>query len=163
MDLTAIDVMRRNVSVVDSEMLLPQLERAFIERRVSGFPVVDDGRLVGIVSRSDIIRQLCVERSVAEMTSDFYRDEQGFHVVPMETFEQVADRVGERIEELRVKDVMIRDIIHVDPTQSLRVVAQILVDKRIHRVPVTDDGRLVGIISALDVVQLIADDRLKAT
>lgn len=160
MDLTASEVMHRNVSVVDSEMTLPRLERAFLDHRVSGFPVVDDGRLVGIVSRSDIVRQLCVERSVAEMTSDFYRDEQGFHVVPMETFEQVADRVGERIEELRVKDVMIREIIHVSPEQPLRIVAQILVDKRIHRVPVTDEGRLVGIITALDLVQLIADGRL---
>ena len=52
---TAREVMRDRVQTVHSEMPLPELDRAFIDHKMGGFPVVDGGRLVGIVSRSDIV------------------------------------------------------------------------------------------------------------
>jgi CBS domain-containing protein len=132
-----------------------------LKERVSGFPVVDKGELVGIVSRSDIVRQLFLEHQAAESTSDFYFDAAGFHETPLVTFEQVADRVGERIEQLQVKDVMNRTLVKVSPDQSLAQVAQTLADHRIHRVLVCDEGRLVGIVTTLDLVRLIANRRLR--
>jgi predicted transcriptional regulator len=137
------------------------LEQEFIAQRVGGFPVIAQGRLVGIVSRSDVVRQLTVEHAVAAATSDFYRDETGFHEVPVETLEQLADRVGERIEQLCVRDVMSRQLFKVAPDQPLRFVAQTMVDNHIHRVLVTDDDRLLGLVTALDLVRLVATGRLK--
>lgn len=161
MDLVVSEVMKRNVKTISSEVGLPELEREFIAQGVSGFPVLDQGRLVGIVSRSDVVRQLTVEHQAAASTSDFYRDETGFHEVPLETLEQMADRVGERIEQLRVQDVMSRQLFKVAPDQPLRFVAQTLVDNHIHRVLVTDGDRLLGLVSALDLVRLVANGRLK--
>ena len=62
---------------------------------MSGFPVVDQGKLVGVVSRSDVVRRICSERDVAERTSDFFFDETGFYEAPMDSFNDSADRVGE--------------------------------------------------------------------
>ena len=160
MDITAGEVMRRNVLTVHPEMTLPDLEKYLLAKNITGVPVVENDNLVGTISRSDIVRQLCSERELAQRTSDFYWDETGFHEVPLENLQQVADRVGERIEELKVRDVMIRELLAVSPHQPIREVAQKLTDHRIHRVPVTDDGRLVGIITALDLVQLIAEGRV---
>ena len=160
MNLTARDLMQRNVHVVGPDMTLPDLERKFLAEKVSGFPVVENAFLLGMVSHTDVVRQLCVERSLAEVVSDYYRDATGFHEIPLATFEEIADRVGERIEGLRVKDVMIRKLITVHPEQPLRVVAQELVDKRIHRVPVVQGGRLLGIVTTIDLVRLIADERV---
>lgn len=162
MNLTARDIMHTGVHVVGPNVTLPELEREFLSAKVSGFPVVEDGALVGIVSRSDIVRQLCVERTLAQDTSDFYYDEAGFQESPLETFEQVADRVGERIERLRVKDVMVRKVHTVAADQPLKVVAQLLVDKRVHRLPVTHEGQLVGIVSTLDLARVIADGHFDA-
>ena len=160
MDITASEVMRRNVVTVHPEMTLPDLEKYLLGKNITGVPVVENDNLVGIISRSDVVRQLCSERELAQRTSDFYWDETGFHQVPLDNLQQVADRVGERIEELKVRDVMIRELLAVSPHQPIREVAQKLTDHRIHRVPVTDDGRLVGIITALDLVQLIAEGRV---
>src|SRR5688500_12533610 len=98
MDMIATEVMRHCVQTVSAGMSLPELERAFIRAGVWGFPVLDGDRVVGVVSRSDIVQQLDLERQTAKRTSDFYRDANGFHEVPLATNEQVADRVGERMD-----------------------------------------------------------------
>jgi CBS domain-containing protein len=140
-------------------MPLPELDRAFIDQKVGGFPVVDEGRLVGMVSRSDIVRQLCVEQSLAEMVSDYYHQGVVSDDAPEQSLKQIGDQVGERLESLHVKDVMIRTPLTVPVTASVQEVARVLVDNHIHRVPVTDQGRVVGIIAALDLVRLLADGR----
>lgn len=152
--------MRRDVKTIGPNVSLPELERAFVEAGVSGFPVVDGEELVGVVSRSDVVRQLYLEHQAAEKSSDFFLDAAGFHEIPLVTFEQIADRVGERIEELRVKDVMSRDLVKAAPEQTLRAVAQTMYDRRVHRVLITDDNRLLGIFTALDLARLIADGRI---
>lgn len=155
-------VMQRNVHTIALEVTLPDLEEAFVKQGVSGFPVVDKGELVGIVSRSDIVRQLFLEHHAAKTTSDFYLDDDGFHEIPLVTFEQIADRVGERIERLKVKDVMSRVLVKVSPDSPLRMVAQMLTDNHVHRVLVTEGNRLLGIVSSLDLVLLIANGRVRA-
>jgi len=161
MDLLARQIMLRDVHTIAPTVSLPELESAFLKFGASGFPVVDKGELVGIVSRSDIVRQLVLEHHAAESTSDFFFDSSGFHEVPLVTYAQVADRVGERIEQLQVKDVMSRVLVRVSPDDSLRMVAQIMTDQRVHRVLVTENNRLLGLISSLDLVELIANGRLK--
>lgn len=146
---------------VPSTMSLPELEQQLLEKRVSGFPVVDEGRLVGIVSRSDIVRQLCIEREIAQTTSDFYLDDSGFHEMPMESFQDIADRVGERIEELTVKDVMVEHPHTVSVEETLDHIARKFIDLRVHRLLVIDQGKLAGIITTTDLVRLIAEKKLR--
>ena len=161
MTMKARDIMQSKVRTIAPDVPLPDLERKFIADRVSGFPVVRDQKLLGIVSRSDIVRQLCVEQSLAETVSDFHRDVDAYASDPIQSFQDIARRVGQRIEHLTVKDVMIRDVITVEPEQSLSELAQVLCKHRIHRVPVTEQGRLVGIITTLDLVRLFAEDRVE--
>ncbi len=160
-NVTVRNLMKIRVHSVHPEMLLPELEREFIEKRVSGFPVVENDQLVGVVSRSDIVRQLAVERRLAGTTSDFYWDEDGFHEEPAESIQQVASRVGQRIEDLCVKDLMSRRMVAVSADESVYVAAQKFLEHHIHRMPVVEHGRLVGIISTLDMVRLFADRRAK--
>ena len=159
-ELTVADIMQVAVKTVPSSMSLPELEEHLLEAKVSGFPVVDMGELEGVVSRSDVVRQICAERDVAEHTSDFYFDATGFHEAPMESFEEIAARVGERIENLSVKDVMIRNPFTVAMSQPISDVARRFVHDHVHRYPVTDKGTLVGIVTTMDLVRLIADRRL---
>jgi CBS domain-containing protein len=161
MDLVASEVMRRDVKTVHPEMLLPELERTFAASGLTGFPVVDERKVVGVVSRSDIVQQLYVEHAVAVQVSDYYRDADGIHELPLNTPREVAGRVGERMEQLSVRDVMHRRVFAVPPDQPMRSVAQTMTDEQIHRVLVTRDGSLLGIISAMDIVRLYARGRLR--
>lgn len=160
MSLTARDVMSENVITVPPDMPLPELERAFLAHKFGGFPVVDDGRLVGTVSRSDIVRQLCVEQSLAEMVSDYDRADAGFQNDPAETLDKIGHQVGERIEQMHVKDVMIRKPITVLPNLPIAEVAQTFAENGIHRVTVVETDQLLGVLCVDDLVRLIADGRL---
>jgi len=161
MPLTARDLMSTQLRTIDPEMSLPDLERAIINDRLTGFPVVEDGRLVGIVGRTDIMRQLTVEQTLAEVMSDFYRDGFGDVADQQATLTRIGEQVGGRMEHLRVKDVMVRNVLTVAPTQTLAEVARTLVDNNIHRVPVVDGDKLVGIITITDLVRLYVDGRIR--
>jgi len=160
MGLTARDVMRSEVHTVEPEMPLVELERSFTTHGVTGFPVVQGGRLVGMVSRTDVVRQLVVEQSVAEETSAFYRGGV-FEQDLAPSLEQVAAWVGRRLEDMSVADAMVHEVIAVAPDEPVDAVARLLVERRIHRVPVLEEGALRGIVSSLDLVGLLADGRAR--
>ncbi|MDJ0846830.1 MAG: CBS domain-containing protein [Myxococcota bacterium] len=163
MSWTARDLMKTDVRTVEPSLPLVELERRFLDDRVSGFPVVESGRLVGIVSRSDIVRQLSVEQTVGELMSDYYRSfDSGVGTAPATSLDEIARHVGRRMESLCVKDVMIGELLSVSPDDSVFEVARLLVEHRIHRLPVAEGGRLVGIITSLDFVGLFADDQVRS-
>jgi CBS domain-containing protein len=156
--------MKTEVQTVGPDMPVAELERTLIERGVSGFPVLDSGKLVGIVSRSDIVRTLNVERAYDEQISDHYDE------LAASSKSQVGDgpnqteaRVGARLGGLRVGDAMVKNVLTADPDQTISEVARLLVERGIHRLPVTEDGALVGIITSLDLVRLIGEGRYRAT
>ncbi len=110
MALTVSDVMRTDVRWVSPETRLVDLERLLLAEGISGAPVVDGGKLVGIVSRSDVARQLAVEQTIQETISDFYR--QPFvGESSREEGDEIAAGVAARWRELLVKDVMIHGVI----------------------------------------------------
>ena len=161
MGLTAREVMQADVHVVDSKMKLVSLEDAFLEKGVSGFPVVDDGKLVGVVSRTDVVRGLAVERSRAGLMSDYYRSAEVVGAqADHDSAEAVAAEAAVRVARMSVGDVMSRSPMTVSAGQALRDVARILVEQRIHRLPVVDGERLVGILTSLDIVRRVADGGL---
>jgi CBS domain-containing protein len=163
MDILANQVMRRPVETVAPSLPLPDLERLFVQSGVSGFPVVEGDQVVGVVSRTDIIRKSDLERQTAQRTSDYYLDAKGdFHEVPLNTDEDVAERVGQRMEELTVADVMHPHIVAVRPDQPLRQIAEMMLEHDIHRVLVALEGRLMGVVSTSDFVRLYAQGRIKA-
>jgi CBS domain-containing protein len=156
--------MQSKVRSVDPQLPLSELERAFLEARVSGFPVVDGDRLVGVVSRSDIVRKLAAEQSVAEYVSDYHRDVGGFDEFRTEDRpERLAAQAASRLGAATVADVMSRTPVTVNPNDPIGEVARVLVERKIHRVPVVDDGRLEGIITSLDLVSLIAAGKVAPT
>jgi len=151
------DWMRRDVRTVGEDLPLVELDRRFLDDRVSGYPVVDDaGRLLGVVSRSDVVRQLSVEQTWAETLSGYYTDWSGL-VESEPSLAEVGERLGRRLEERTVADVMAREPVTVGPDEPLAAAARALVERRIHRLPVVEKGRLVGILSSLDVAGYVAE------
>ena len=160
--LTAAHAMQADVESVSPKLGLVELDRKFLMLGVGGFPVVDQGKLVGIVSRSDIVRMLAVEQVTEEQLSDFYRSFDGAARPAGGPDERsvVGSRVGERMARLTVGDAMIRRVISVERDAPISEIARLLLDGHIHRLPVVDDGRLVGLVTTLDLVRLLADGRI---
>jgi DnaK suppressor protein len=160
--LTAGDAMQTDVESVSPGTGLVDLERKFVMLGLSGFPVVEKGQLVGIVSRSDVVRILAVERSAAEQQADFYRSFEDPARASSAAAEAsaVSARVGQRAGSLKVRDAMVRRVIGVERDQPLAEVAQLMLDGHIHRLPVLDEGKLVGLVTTIDLIRLFAEGRI---
>lgn len=156
MKRTVAEIMQKKVRTISPDETLPELERALLRWRIGAMPVVERGKLVGIVSRSDVVRQLCLERSLGEAMADAYRDQTdaGF-VAQSQTV--IAGEIGQRMERHRVRDVMIQDVLTVPPDMDVTQAAKLLIERRIHRLPVVESGKLVGIVSSLDFARLVAE------
>ncbi len=161
MGLCAKDVMQTSVRSVSPDMRILDLEETFVSAGVTGFPVVENDRLVGVVSRSDVVRRLVAERSLDDMVSDYYVDLSGFDPGPaVESLADVAARFGAKVEKLRVADLMTRATVTTAPDTPIAEVAGIMCERRVHRLPVTEGERLVGIVTSLDLVRLVAEGGL---
>jgi CBS domain-containing protein len=86
---------------------------------------------------------------------------EGGQVVGIFTERDFARRVGpdrRKPEETRIEEVMTRDLITVDPSQTVNECMMLMTENHIRHLPVMDEGRLVGIISVGDVVKDIIEE-----
>ena len=148
--MRVVDVMTPHVITVDPETSVQSLAKLLCERGISGVPVVDsDERLVGIVSEGDLLHraETGTERRIEHRRSRW-----------LDTVASDEDLAREYVKShgRKVKDVMTTNVISVADTMELADVATLLETKRIKRVPVLRDGKLVGIVTRANLVRALA-------
>lgn len=159
--LKARDLMRTDVVSIEAGHPLAELEDVLLQHKIQGAPVTEAGKLVGIVSRSDVVRQLKLEEERIA-ASAFYLEAFDADEHPAEDYARVMEATASRVAKLSVRDLMIRDLVTVRPEAPLQKVAALMCERRIHRVLVTEDHELRGIVSSLDLVNLFAQGRARA-
>jgi CBS domain-containing protein len=143
------EVMVRAIVCVDPDMGVPALMRLFLERGISGAPVVDArGKAIGVVSKTDIVRAL-------------YEDPDAAHESRLEGHEPSANPDARGSSEPhagpRVRDLMTPLTIFVGDNASIARAAAMMAYERIHRLLVIDPaGNVVGLLSAMDVLRWLA-------
>src|SRR5574342_241608 len=125
------DVMQSNVVTVEPRTTLPMALRLVQQRGIRHLPVVDGGKLVGIVSDRDL------KRAMASSASTLERHELTY----------LLDR-------LTLEEIMTRAVITTAPMFPVEEAARVMVKERISALPVTEGGRLVGIVTETDVLDL---------
>lgn len=144
--MRAIDVMTTAVVTVSPDSTVQDLAKLISERGISGVPVVENGRLVGIVSEGDLLHraETGTERRTARRRWRWFDP----------GIEEARDYI--KAHGRTVRDIMTRDVISVDETTDLADVATLMETRRIKRVPVLRDGMLVGILSRANLVRAVA-------
>ena len=129
--MIAQEIMTHNVATVRSDERLSQAVTALLELPVRHLPVVDDGRLVGMLSDRDM-REL------------------GAYQVTLEKARQLAG--------MKVSDVMTRNVVTADPMTEVPDLIQSMLEARIGAVPVVEAGtqKLLGIVSYTDLLRAAA-------
>jgi CBS domain-containing protein len=150
------DVMQREVRTVRPSMSLTELEEVLLREHISGAPVIENGEVVGVVSRSDIVRQLAVEQARAEDCA-YYLEPFDHEDVAGGLSSAVSETVAARLSRTRVTDVMIRSVITLPETATVGEAARCMLERRVHRLLVTDGPKLVGILSTVDLVRMLAE------
>ena len=146
--MRAMDVMTTDVITVDPDMMVQALARLLAERGISGAPVVDsNGRLVGIISEGDLLHR-------AEIgTARRHRNRRRSWWLDHFASDLARDYI--KSHGRTVKDIMTRDVVTVTDDTDLGEVAALLEAKRIKRVPVIREGKLMGIISRANIVRAV--------
>jgi CBS domain-containing protein len=146
--MRAMDVMTTDVITVDPDTTVQALATLLAERGISGAPVVDaSGQLIGIVSEGDLLHraEIGTARRHRERRRSWWLD----HFA--------SDLAREYIKShgRTVKDIMTRGVVTVTEDTDLAEVAALLEANRIKRVPVTRDGKVIGIISRANLVRAL--------
>ena len=144
--MQAADIMTTQVVSVAPDTTVQQIAKLLLEKHISAVPVLDtSGRLVGIVSEGDLVRR--TETGTATEKSWWL----GLFETSEEREEQFVKSHGRK-----ASDVMTRDPVTVAPDTPIADVARTLESKRIKRVPVVDNGKMVGIISRANLLHGLA-------
>ena len=139
-DVLATDFVVAPVIYVGPKTTVKQIAVLLANKKISAVPVVDDGKIVGIVSEGDLIQrhELGRKSSVnAQELSNVNADH--------------AKSYG-----MHACDVMTRNVITVSEDTSLVEIVETLLTKNIRRVLVTRNAKLVGVVSRSDIVRVLA-------
>lgn len=154
--LCVADVMQRDLVTVHAGDSLNEVERVLTDAGISGAPVLDDNeQIVGVVSMSDLVARRAEGGEFAEeLDQDVaVRDLDDYELEAEATEVMVFRRPGAGP---CAGDVMTAELAHVPPTACLRDAAQTMVERRIHRLLVVERGRVIGLVSTLDLLAALA-------
>jgi len=148
--MNARDIMTTRVISVLPDTSVREIARILEANLVSALPVVDaEGRILGMVSEGDLLRRVPGGPQHGSWWLTLLAGEPlpGGHSVP---------------ESLRAADVMTKDVVRIREDTPLSEAARILETRRVKRLPVERDGRLVGIVSRANVAQGLASQAASA-
>jgi len=148
--LKAKDIMTKDVITVHKTTTVRELAGIIMQNHISGTPVVDDkGKLQGIVTENDLIsqnRRLHIP-TILRLFDAF---------IPLGTSK--LENEIKRISASTVEDIYTKEVVTVDEETPVEDIATIMVEKKIHLLPVVKQGQLVGIIGKKDILKGVSHE-----
>jgi len=120
-DLQTQDIMIIDVQTISSNDLIAAAKLKMMRSNVGGLPVLDNERLVGIITHRDILLA-------------------------------GGEALGLKVEELMSKNLRV-----VEPTTSIKEIVKIMNDEGYQRIPVVQDGKLMGLVTQSSIIRAFSD------
>ncbi|MCF8037837.1 MAG: CBS domain-containing protein [Desulfohalobiaceae bacterium] len=142
------EIMTIEVITVGPETRVTEAAQILLKNHINGLPVVDENRkLVGIICQSDLISQ----QKQLPLPTVFTLFE-GF--IPLQSTRQL-EKEAQKISATAVKHAMTAKPTSISPDSDLEELAELMVNKNFHTIPVVQDGKLVGIVGKEDVLKTL--------
>mgnify|MGYP006277041025 CR=1 FL=1 len=129
---TVGQIMSTPVITVSPSDTMDKVQDIFRSNNIHHIPVVEDGKVVGIISNADYLRLL-----------------HGFTLFKTEKSDQYNDAI---LRSLLAGEVMTRQVATLSPEDSLIMAAGFFRENLFHALPVLSDGKLVGIVTTFDLL-----------
>ncbi len=148
--LTARDIMTTEVHSVLEDTDIKELAKRFVASQVTAMPVLDAaGKLVGMVSQTDLVEQ---DKPLHIPTVISLFD----WVIYLESEKSFQDQV-EKVTARKAGDICTREPVTCSPETPLNEIARLMVDNKVHLVPVVEENQLLGVVARLDLIRSMGD------
>ena len=151
--LVAKDIMTRDVITIEQSASLRELSKLLSEKGITGVPVIDEERhLIGMISMRDLIRE-----EVRSLGANLeYQDIYELFSSALNT-EEVE---GVSVRQLWVEEVMSRTLHTATESTPVCDIAEIMHAQNVHRVPILKNGKVIGLVTAMDVIRAVAEGKV---
>jgi CBS domain-containing protein len=145
-------IMETDVFTANEDDSIAEVLKTLVDKKTSGLPIVNnDGEVVGFISDGDIMKFIAKQDPrIIDMTSfiTVWYDSESFD-------QKLTDLL-----KINVMELATTKVISVEPDEGIDEVARILGKKRIKKLPVIQDGKLVGVISRSNITRYIVSKYL---
>ncbi len=148
--VTAQDIMSTEVVTVTTTTTLSEVAKKFVETRFGNLPVLDEsGKLIGTISETDLIEQ----QSPLHIPTVMTLFDWVFAFGSEKQFKAEVDRVTATV----VGELYSKDPIVCSPDATMRDMAGLMSQHKVHLLPVVDNGTMVGVVARLDLIRVLED------
>ncbi|KXI27829.1 CBS domain-containing protein [Paraglaciecola hydrolytica] len=153
--ITLAEAMSKQVLTVYEGWSIKRLSQFFIKHDISGAPVIAaDDELVGVVTQSDIIRFESNEPNKQDIIK-LVRQHYGPFGGPISEAE--VRRIQDRAKDYcTVNSIMTPIVVSIDINSSLEQAYNMILTQQVHRLFITQNGLLVGVLTAMDILRILA-------
>ncbi len=127
------EIMTKEVFKISDDMTLKQASHLMNKYKVRHLPVVKDNKLIGMISKSDLVR-LCFAEHLGEEENDL-------------------DEV--LLGDFTLEHMMVRNLTVIPPKATVAEAADVIMSKEFHALPVVENDELVGIITTTDIIRCL--------
>jgi len=153
------DIMTKKVVYFSPDDSIFDVAKVLAELDISGGPVVENKKVVGVITLSDILRYISVKTSVKPKMINPSISELILRLLELGKNQLEFKKEIEKIKSFKVRDVMTKNVITIHPDADIIEAASLLVKHGINRLPVVDrKGRLRGIVARADLIKAIVSD-----
>ncbi|MFQ6128225.1 MAG: CBS domain-containing protein [Thermoplasmata archaeon] len=150
--------MRRYVVTANDSDTIGEVAAKLAKHKISGLPVVNsEDELVGMISESDIIKRFT--SMLTETTGKKYFSSLAYSLDLLAVLCRKDREKGERafngLRQTLVSEVMTKKIIAAKPEDTIQRLAELMTEKSVNRVPIVDEGKLIGIVGRADIVKRV--------
>ena len=151
------EVMNTDVITIAPDASIRDAARLLREHRISGLPVVDGVKLVGIVTETDILKLLKTHPPSKNLWLPSPLEVIEVPIRELLNWEELKKSLEETAER-PVKSIMKRKVHTTSPDESIEDASWKMVEHRVNRLPVVEDGKLIGIVARGDIINALSGE-----
>ena len=148
------DFMTRKVVTLSPNDTLKKAIDKLTKNKISGAPVVENGKIVGLISEKDILEAIDVYIPKIHFDTDNFFAIILASIKSKDEFETIKKQII-KAGKILVKDVMKKDVVTISPERKIFEAARLMNKFKINRIPVVKNGKLVGIIARADIIRAL--------
>ena len=152
------DYMKRDVVTFSPEESIFDVAETFAKLNISGAPIVENGKVIGIISETDIVKFM---KSDIAPSSGILVEHPEFSLT-LTFLDLVRKGISiskelKKVSKIKVRDVMSKSVISISPDANIFDAAELMEKKKVHRLVVMEEGKLIGIISKADLLKALVE------